>query len=119
MPNKRRGFIDQVQDTTPVYDTLTDLPKKKYKPRKVLEGAEAQEALENLRTQGQKGLKSPRINVAFRPSIYEYIHVMSAIRGQPMTEYINGVIAADMERNREAYEQARALVEATTIKRED
>ena len=118
MPNKRRGFVDRVQDTAPVYDALTEVPKKKYKPRRIPTEAEAQEALENLRTQGQKGLKSPRINLAFRPSVYDYVHVMSAIRGQPMTEYINEVLAAEMERNRDAYEQARALVEATTIKRE-
>lgn len=116
MPNKRRGFVDV--DTAPVYDTLNEAPKKQYRQRKTLQGDEAQQALENLRTQGQKGLKSPRINLAFRPSVYDFVHVMSAIRGQAMTEYINEVLAAEMERNRAAYEQAKALVMATTVRRE-
>jgi hypothetical protein len=70
-----------------------------------------QEALEALQTQGKKGMKLPRINLAFSPSNLDYIRVMSGIRGESMTQFVNYVIAKDREAHGDKYQAAKALME--------
>ncbi len=67
---------------------------------------EGREFMENLDTSGRKGLKLKRINVAFRPSNYDYIVCMARVRGQTLTQFVNDVIAKSLEENGEIYKQA-------------
>lgn len=46
-------------------------------------------------TQGRKGKKLPRINMAFTPENHEYIKRVSRQEGKSITQYINGLIEAD------------------------
>lgn len=46
-------------------------------------------------TQGRKGQKLPRINMAFTPENHEYIKRVSRQEGKSITQYINGLIEAD------------------------
>lgn len=115
----KKNFANIAEESAPVYDTLIGADPQQRKPRRTPDAQEAQQALDNLKTQGQKGVKAPRINLAFTPANYDFVHVMSRIRGQNMTQFINDVLAAERDRNGEAYQQAKALVEATTIRRED
>lgn len=66
---------------------------------------------EEQRTRGRKGEKMPRINMAFTPTNLEYLHVMAAIMGVSITRYCNDLIEQDRKGNRDAYGQARQLVE--------
>lgn len=81
--------------------------------------ASAQEATERkakLQTQGRKGCKATRINMAFTPDNHEYIKTMSKISGMSMTEYINMIIAEYRENNITLFEQAQALLNKTKRK---
>lgn len=70
---------------------------------------EEQQAQTALNTQGRKGMKAPRINMAFTPENYDYIRVMSGIRGESMTNFVNYVIEESMRLHGEKYEQAKAI----------
>lgn len=82
-------------------------PKKERKERKTYNAQEAQEALEALKTQGRKGLAAPRINLAFTPTIYDYIKTMSAVRGESMTEFINFILQQNLDNNIDLYLKAK------------
>lgn len=61
---------------------------------------EAAERAASLQTQGRKGCKALRINMAFTPGNHEYIKTMAKMTGKTMTEYTNLVI----ERYRTQYD---------------
>lgn len=60
-------------------------------------------------TQGRKGEKLPRINMAFAPQNLEYLRVMAGLRGQSVTRYVNTLVEQDMIQNKTAYDAARKL----------
>lgn len=55
---------------------------------------EAAERARALKTQGRKGCKAVRINMAFTPDNYEFIRVMARASGRTMTQFANLVIEA-------------------------
>ena len=75
--------------------------------RKTYTEEEAYKYMESRATAGRKGLKLPRINLAFTPELYKYIRVMSKIRGESMTEFVNAIVADSMKNNAETYEKAK------------
>lgn len=72
---------------------------------------EAKARAETLKTQGRKGCKAIRINMAFTPANHEYIRVMSKITGKTMTEFTNIVIEKYRQEHPEIYEEAKAILE--------
>lgn len=62
-----------------------------------------------MKTQGRKGCKAARLNVAFSTANYEYIQIMSRIRGQSLTAFINTIIEKSREENAELYNAAKAI----------
>lgn len=76
------------------------------KPRRTYTEQEAQEIMQSLKTSGRKGLKLPRINLAFSPEIYEYIKTMSRVSGQSMTDFINAALQQHLNEHRDIYEKA-------------
>jgi len=82
-------------------------------PQGVQPEDEAQAALdaqEDFKTQGRRGMKLPRINMAFTPTNLDFIRVMAGISGQSMTQYVNAVIEAERQRNGEIYQRAKDLI---------
>jgi len=65
--------------------------------------------LEAMMTQGKKGMKAMRMNMAFSPSNTDYVRVMSGIKGMTMTQFINSVLDADREKNGKVYRMAKEL----------
>ena len=61
------------------------------------------------RTQGKKGEKLPRMNMAFAPENYDHIQIMGRITGCSATEYVNRLISADREARGDVVEQALKL----------
>lgn len=98
-----KDFKKATMDMTSALDAL--LPDEAQKEQ------EKQDALEALQTQGKKDLHLPRINLAFSPSNMDYIRVMSAIRGESMTKFVNRIIAQDRDANGEKYRAAKAIVD--------
>lgn len=72
---------------------------------------EAAERAAALKTQGRKGCKAIRINMAFTPENHEFIKVMAKATGRTMTEFTNLVIAAYIREHPEMMEQARAFLD--------
>lgn len=72
---------------------------------------EAAERKSELRTQGRKGCKANRINMAFTPENHEFIKIMARISGKSMTEYCNFVIQKYREEHPEIYDQAKAIID--------
>lgn len=58
------------------------------------------------RTQGRAGCTSNRINMAFRPDLYEFIQTMARVRGETMTKFVNHIIEQSMEEYNDIYQQA-------------
>ena len=72
---------------------------------------EAHERAEALRTQGRKGCKATRINMAFSPSNHEFIKVMAKATGRTMTEMTNDIIQAYRDEHPEFMEQAQGFLD--------
>ena len=72
---------------------------------------EAAERAANLKTQGRKGCKATRINMAFTPENHEFIKVMARLTGKTMTEFANLAIERYRTEHPELYEQAKAIIE--------
>lgn len=82
--------------------------KQKRGPRTFHDGTTAEDraALENMQTGGRKGLKLPRINMAFTPDVFDYINTMSVVSGLNKTEFVNKVVKEHMKNHADLYEQA-------------
>ena len=98
-------------NTAPVYSSIAEsiaeeAPQAQY----------AQDELEALqeagKTQGRKGAKAIRFNMAFPPSVYEYIQTMARVRGESVTKFTQFVFEKSMKENAEVYEQAKKLTES-------
>lgn len=72
---------------------------------------EAAERAAQLKTQGRKGCKATRINMAFTPDNYDFIRVMARATGRTMTEFTNEVITAYRNEHPEFMEQANSFLQ--------
>ncbi len=75
------------------------------KTRKEYHGEEALKWEKAGKTQGRKGCKMVRINMAFAPEIHDFIRTMARVRGESMTEFTNYVFKQYMEDNSEIYKK--------------
>lgn len=102
-------------NTGRVYDAITEAtaepepqePTPRKAPRRVCTPEEIQQLRETSNTQGKKGAKAIRINMAFTPDVHDYIVTMSRHMGINVTKFVNLVFAENMERNRKTYEAAK------------
>lgn len=115
-----KQFKKAATDAQPVYSTIIGAAQGDAEAQEPQEDLYAQdtptpqeirEAQEAQRTQGRRGFKAMRINMAFSPSNSDYIRVMAAIRGMTMTAFVNDVMAREVERNGETYRAAKALID--------
>lgn len=72
---------------------------------------EAKERMDALRTQGRKGCKAIRINMAFTPDNHQFIKILSMSTGRTMTELTNEVIEAYRNEHPEFMDKARSFLE--------
>lgn len=103
-------------NTGRVYSTISeataDPAQEAQKPRKEYTAQQAQEMRQAGTTQGRKGCKAVRINMAFAPDIHEYIRTMARVRGESVTDFTNYVFRQSMADNAELYEKAKAFQES-------
>lgn len=71
---------------------------------------EQEERAAEGRTQGRKGCRIGRFNIGFITDNRDYIEVMSRVRGESMTDFINYVITEHRKEHGEAYEQAKEII---------
>lgn len=63
------------------------------------------------RTQGRKGCKAPRINIAFTSENWDFLRVMAKLKGQNMTQFCNEIITQYREAHGETYQKLKKLAE--------
>lgn len=97
-------------DTGAVYDAI-ERGKDRYKQQGTASPEERAERLEDMRTQGRKGCKSTRINMAISPTNYEYVKVMAGVTGRSITKTVNEIIAQHRQDHPEMYEKAKAIID--------
>lgn len=93
------------EDLTEATAATPEEPKAR-KERRTYTKEEQETYLNEMKTKGRKGIKLPRINLAFSPDNYKYVKAMSRASGRTVTDFINIIIAEHRENNRNLYEQA-------------
>jgi hypothetical protein len=96
--------------TGKVYNTIEQATSEKGQ-QGTASPQEAQERMEQLQTQGRKGCKAVRINMAFTPSNHQFIKVMARASGRTMTEFTNLVIDAYKNEHPDLMEKANTFLE--------
>lgn len=79
--------------------------QKKNKPRKTYTAQEAAEFSSSLKTAGRKGVKLPRVNLAFSPEIYDYVKTMSKASGMTYTEFLDKILRDHKEAHADTYQK--------------
>lgn len=97
-------------DTGRVYEQIAKGQKTKGKHVEA-SPAEQAERMASLKTQGKKGCKAVRINMAFTPDNHEFIKVMAKMTGHSMTEFTNIVIERYRQEHPDLYEDAKKLLD--------
>ncbi len=108
--NQKKGFEDLQMD--PLHNdiaTATSTPKAYAKTEAGPEEKAAR--LKERRTQGKKGCKAPRINVAFSQQNYDYVRIMSRIKGKTMCAFVNDCLTQYREEHPELFQVARTLID--------
>lgn len=113
----KKKLFDSIE-TESVYDTIAEAtaePKPAALPRRSRQEepteAEIAAAREQGKTQGRKGVKAIRINMAFAPDVHEYINIMSRARGQSITNFCNEVFRNSKQQNLELFEKAKEFMD--------
>ena len=97
-------------NTGRVFNAIETATAKKGHQGTASQQEQAERASE-LRTQGRKGCKAVRINMAFSPQNHEFIKVMARGSGRTMTEFTNLVLDAYRREHPEMMAQARAFLD--------
>ncbi len=92
-------------NTENVYSALGTATSKRGQ-QATASSSEVKERADTLRTQGRKGCKAVRINMAFTPDNHDYIKTMARISGHTMTEFVNIVIERYRTEHPELWEKA-------------
>lgn len=71
---------------------------------------EATERAAQLKTQGRKGCKAVRINMAFTPENHEFIQTMARVTNKSMTEFANFVVEKYRTEHPDLFEQAKDII---------
>lgn len=71
---------------------------------------EAQVEYDARNTQGKRGMKSDRMNMAFSHENFEYMRTMAGLHKMTMTKFVNKLIEEDRQRNADLYEKAKSLM---------
>lgn len=77
---------------------------KTRKPRKTYNAQEAAEYASSLQTAGRKGMKLPRVNLAFSPEIYDYVKTMSKAGGMTYSEFLDKILRDHKEKHADTYQ---------------
>lgn len=107
----RKQFKDAATKAKPVYGTIMGSAQQSQEMQQEQEAQQIFDIQEAHATQGRKGVKMPRINMAFTPSNLDYLHVMAAIKGQSVTRYVNSLIEQERKKNNDIYTAAKKLVD--------
>lgn len=78
-----------------------------YGQQKTVGPEEKEEREATGHTQGRKGCKAKRINMAFWSKNYKFVQVMSRATGMTMTDFVNTILDDYRSSNADAYRRAK------------
>ena len=73
--------------------------------------AEKEKRAKTMRTQGRKGCKIQRVNMAFSADNYDFLRTVSKLKGDSITNFVNFIVDKYREEHSDIYEQAKKLIE--------
>ena len=76
---------------------------------------EAHERKEKLTTQGRKGVKAQRINMAFTPTNHEFIKFVARATNKTMTETVNNIVEVYRNEHPDLLQKSRDLTAAAEL----
>ena len=97
-----------INTSSRVYDAITEATRRTGQ-QDTAPAEEAEERKAGRKTQGRKGVKLPRINLAVSSLNYDYIKVCSRQAGITQIEFVNRIIDQYREAHAEEYETAKKL----------
>lgn len=101
--NTSNVFAEQIQAAAA--ETIPEpIPRQRKGELPTVEVME--QAREQGRTQGRKGCKAHRFNMAFSPKAYDFITCMARVRGETITAFVNHLIEKTVDDNQEIYQKA-------------
>lgn len=103
-----KQFKSAAAAASPVYNQIIGT-KQEAQEQDTYEVQYVQEAQS---TQGKKGMKQPRINMAFTPENLSYLRIMAGIKGISITKYVNDLILQDREKKADTYNEAKRITES-------
>lgn len=106
-----KDFKARAAKTLSVYGSIIGSAQDVQHTQEVQEAPNPQPAQSVGTTQGRKGAKLPRINMAFSAESLDYLRVMSALKGMSITKYVNDLVEQDRARNTETYDTAKHLTQ--------
>lgn len=95
-----KGFREAAARSKPVYNTLIGSTQP---------AGSTPDEQDARGTQGRKGEKQQRINMAFSPENLDYMRTMAGLKGISVTRFVNELIAQDREKNGAAYGEAKRI----------
>ena len=104
-----KQFKDAAAAAQPVYNTLIGSTPSAQEAYETSDTHSTSKEQDVPKTQGRKGEKLPRINMAFSPQNLEYLRIMAGIRGISITKYVNALIERDRAQNGETFAAAKKL----------
>ena len=116
MANKKKGLFDTI-GTESVYSAIAEataevqeeLPRIRRGEKPT--AADINAARAQGKTQGRKGIKAIRINMAFTPEAHEYITIMSRVKGKSITSFCNEIVLISKQQNLDVFLKAKELIE--------
>ena len=96
-------FAEQIEDA--VAETIPE-PIPRQNRDTMPTAAVVEQAREQGKTQGRKGCKAHRFNMAFSPKAYDFITCMARVRGETITAFVNHLIEKCIDDNQEIYQKA-------------
>lgn len=96
---------------SPAMSFITDPGNKtdEYNEHNTYEVHEEREVESSNKTQGRKGQKLPRLNMAFYNNNLEYVQKIAGVKGMSATAYINKLIDEDRKKNEDVYEKIKNI----------
>jgi len=128
MAGKKKDF-SQV-NTNSVYDTIAEAtarPEEETKGYNMFNTQETQEqqvlqvaqivnaVLDRQEEKGRDKKKLKRINMAFTDENYDYINVMSRVKGLSLTDFVNELLAKSREENNAVYQKTKDLLKELNL----
>lgn len=105
MPKKK-----DFETPAPVYGTIIGNADPRLYEQEPPKEEDVQQAQEELKTQGRRGYKIPRINMGFTPTNLDYIRTMAKAKGLTQTQFVNQVIDRHREETGENYAKIKELL---------